>query len=158
MYEILQLIEHVVEQWGSALQRFSWVSPPLSRFFLPPMQKWSEEPWVLARPGRKMANSWPNSVFMVRAIVIFLINASPSRVWNQKTLSGSQTSTEETHLFCYSMQIYISSVTSSPDHSQILSSSYGEKSGEGLGSKLRHRPEMVDSVSTNRVHHFRSVT
>ena len=89
---------------------------------------------------------------MVRAIVIFLINASPSRVWNQKTLSGSQTSTEETHLFCYSMQIYISSVTLSPDHSQILSSSHGEKSGEGLGSKLRHRPEMVDSVSTNQVH------
>ena len=39
-----------------------------------------------------------------------------------------------------------------------------EKSGEGLGSQLRHRLEMVDSVSnvdlvcTNRVHHFRSVT
>ena len=27
------------------------------------------------------------------------------------------------------------------------------KIGEGLGSKLRHEPEMVDSVSTNRVHH-----
>ena len=26
------------------------------------------------------------------------------------------------------------------------------KSGEGMGSKLRHRLEMVDSVSTNRVH------
>ena len=39
------------------------------------------------------------------------------------------------------------------------------KIGEGLGSKLRHGPEMVDSVvqtestlHTNRVHHFRSVT
>ena len=34
----------------------------------------------------------------------------------------------------------------------ILSRSREEKSGEGLGSKLRHRPEMVESVSTNRVH------
>ena len=41
---------------------------------------------------------------------------------------------------------------------QILSRSRGEKSGEGLGSLLRHRPEMVDSVCTNQVHHFRSVT
>ena len=56
------------------------------------------------------------------------------------------------HLLCYSMQIYISSVASSPGHSQILSSSRGEKSGEGLGSKLRHGPEMVDLVSTNQVH------
>ena len=32
---------------------------------------------------------------------------------------------------------------------QILSHSHGEKSGEGLGSKLRHGPEMVDSVSTS---------
>ena len=59
---------------------------------------------------------------------------------------------EVTHLLCYSMQIYISSVASSPGHSQILSSSCGEKSGEGLGSKLRHKLEMVDSVSTNQVH------
>ena len=29
---------------------------------------------------------------------------------------------------------------------------HGEKLGEGLGSKLRHGLEMVDSVSTNRVH------
>ena len=43
-------------------------------------------------------------------------------------------------------------VTSSPGHSHILSHSRGEKSGEGLGSKLCHGPEMVDSVSTNRVH------
>ena len=48
-------------------------------------------------------------------------------------------------------------LASSPGHSQILSRSRGEKSGEGLGSKLRHGPEMVDSVCTNRVHHFRSV-
>ena len=33
-----------------------------------------------------------------------------------------------------------------------LSRSRGEKSGEGLRSKIRHGPEMVDSVSTNRVH------
>ena len=39
----------------------------------------------------------------------------------------------------------------SPGPSQILSRSRGE-SGEGLESKLRHGPEMVDSVSTNRVH------
>ena len=38
-------------------------------------------------------------------------------------------------------------LASSPGHSQILSRSRGEKSGEGLGSKLGHRPEMVDSVS-----------
>ena len=56
-------------------------------------------------------------------------------------------------------------IASSPGPSQILSRSRGEKSGEGLGAKLRHGPEMVDSVSTNRVHvtyyrvhHFRSVT
>ena len=71
----------------------------------------------------------------------------------------------------------------SPGHSQILSHSCGEKLGEGLGVKLRHGLEMVDSVSTNleqnyvtdrkwwtqlvrnmdsvctnRVHHFQSVT
>ena len=40
-------------------------------------------------------------------------------------------------------------VASFPGPSQILSCSRGEKSGEGLGSKLRHRPEMVNSVSTN---------
>ena len=51
-----------------------------------------------------------------------------------------------------------------PGHSQILSRSRGEKLGEGLGSKLRHRPEMLDLVvqtestlRTNRVHHFQSV-
>jgi len=49
-------------------------------------------------------------------------------------------------------------LASSPGHSQILSHSCGEKLGEGLGSKLRHGLEMVDPVSTNRVHHFRSVT
>ena len=49
-------------------------------------------------------------------------------------------------------------LASSPGHSQSLSCSRGEKSGEGLGSLLRHRSEMVDSVHTNRVHHFRSVT
>jgi len=38
-------------------------------------------------------------------------------------------------------------IASSPGHSQILSRSYGEKSGEGLGSKLCHGLEMVDSVS-----------
>ena len=35
----------------------------------------------------------------------------------------------------------------SPDHSQILSCSYGEKSGEGLGSLLCHELEMVGMVS-----------
>ena len=34
-----------------------------------------------------------------------------------------------------------------PGHSQILSRSHGEKSGEGLVPLLRHRPELVDSVS-----------
>ena len=43
-------------------------------------------------------------------------------------------------------------LASFPGPSQILSRSSGEKSGEGLGSKLRHGPEMVDSVSTKRVH------
>ena len=37
-----------------------------------------------------------------------------------------------------------------PGPAQILSRSHGEKSGEGLRSKLRHGPEMVDSVSTYR--------
>ena len=50
------------------------------------------------------------------------------------------------------------SLASSPGLSQILSRSRGEKSGEGLGSKLRHGPEMVDSVSTKQVHHFRFMT
>ena len=35
---------------------------------------------------------------------------------------------------------------------QILSCSRGEKSGEGLRSKVHHGLEMVDLVSTNRVH------
>ena len=39
-------------------------------------------------------------------------------------------------------------IASSPGHSQILSHSCGEKSGEGLGLKLSHGPEMVDLVST----------
>ena len=39
-------------------------------------------------------------------------------------------------------------VASSPGHSQILSRGRGEKSGEGLGSKLCHGPETVDSVCT----------
>ena len=43
-------------------------------------------------------------------------------------------------------------LASSPGPSHILSCSRGEKSWEGLGSKLHHGPEMVDSVSTNRVH------
>ena len=38
-------------------------------------------------------------------------------------------------------------------HTHIaLSRSHGEKSGEGLGSKLCHGTEMVDLVSTNWVH------
>ena len=43
-------------------------------------------------------------------------------------------------------------LASSPGPSQILSRSRGEKSGEGLGAKIRHGLEMVGSVSTNRVH------
>ena len=39
-------------------------------------------------------------------------------------------------------------LASSPGPTQILSHSRGEKLGEGLGSKLHHGPEMVDSVST----------
>ena len=42
----------------------------------------------------------------------------------------------------------ILTVASYPGHSQILSRSRGEKSRKGLGSKLRHGPEMVDLVST----------
>ena len=38
-----------------------------------------------------------------------------------------------------------------PGNSKILSRSRGEKSGEGLGSLLRHGLETVDSVSANRV-------
>ena len=48
--------------------------------------------------------------------------------------------------------IHGSLLASYPGHSQILSRSRGEKSGEGLGAKLCHGLEMVDSVSTNRVH------
>ena len=43
-------------------------------------------------------------------------------------------------------------LASSPGPSQVLPRSRGEKSWEGLGSKLCHGAEMVDSVSTNRVH------
>ena len=39
-------------------------------------------------------------------------------------------------------------VALSPGHSQILSHNRGERSREGLGSLLHHRPEIVDSVST----------
>ena len=56
------------------------------------------------------------------------------------------------HKLCAKSAKMLQLLASSPDHSQILSRSCGEKSGEGLGSKLRHGPEMVDSVSTNRVH------
>ena len=35
-----------------------------------------------------------------------------------------------------------------PGHSQILSRSRGEKSGEGLVPILLHGPEMVDSILT----------
>ena len=57
-------------------------------------------------------------------------------------------------------------VASSPGHSQILSHSREKKLGEGLGSLLLHRPEMVDTIAirtestlcTTHVHHFRSVT
>ena len=42
----------------------------------------------------------------------------------------------------------ITGVASSPGHSQILSRSLGEKSGEGLVPLLRHGLEMVDLVST----------
>ena len=45
--------------------------------------------------------------------------------------------------------VHVERIASSPGHSQILSCSHGEKSEEGLGSKLRHGLEMVDSVSTN---------
>ena len=38
-------------------------------------------------------------------------------------------------------------VASSPGHSQILSRSREEKSGEGLVPILRHGPEVVDLVS-----------
>ena len=48
-------------------------------------------------------------------------------------------------------------VASSPGHSQILSRSHGEKSGEGLGSKLRHGQEMVDSVSTKLRHELEMI-
>ena len=44
--------------------------------------------------------------------------------------------------------IYRSEVASSPGHSQILSRSRGEKSGEDLVPLLCHGPEMVDPVST----------
>ena len=43
-------------------------------------------------------------------------------------------------------------VASSLGPSQMLSCSRGEKPGEDLGSKLHHGLEMVDLVSTNRVH------
>jgi len=39
------------------------------------------------------------------------------------------------------------SLASSPGHSQILSRSHGEKSGEGLVLLLHHGPEMVDLPS-----------
>ena len=41
-------------------------------------------------------------------------------------------------------------LSSSPGHYQFLSHSRGEKLGEGLGSLLRHGPEMVDLVSMLR--------
>ena len=44
--------------------------------------------------------------------------------------------------------VHTNKLASSPGHSQILSRSRGEKSGEGLVPLLRHGPEMVDSVST----------
>jgi len=49
---------------------------------------------------------------------------------------------------CSSLEVPTIGIASSPGHSQILSCSLGEKSGEGLGSLLHYEPEMVDSVST----------
>jgi len=58
----------------------------------------------------------------------------------------------------YGQQL-LENVASSSGHSQILSRSRGERLGEGLGTLLCHGlEEMVDSVCTNQVHHFRSVT
>ena len=57
---------------------------------------------------------------------------------------------------CQALVICSINIALSPGPSQILSHSRGEKSGEGLGAKLRHGPEMVDSVSINRVHHFQT--
>ena len=48
--------------------------------------------------------------------------------------------------------IHAFGVASFSGHSQILSRSCGENSGEGLGSLLRHGPEMVDSVMTYQVY------
>ena len=47
------------------------------------------------------------------------------------------------------MQQSSAMLASSPGHSRILSRSHGEKLGEGLGSKLHHELEMVDSVCTS---------
>ena len=69
-------------------------------------------------------------------------------------LSSSLQKSHTIHYKCVMVYIYILSsstiqvcVVSSAGYSQILSCSRGEKSGEGLGWKLRHGPEMVDSVS-----------
>ena len=51
---------------------------------------------------------------------------------------------------CRNERLFHSEVLAlSPGHSEILSHSHGEKSGEGLVPILRHGPEMVDSVSND---------
>ena len=52
------------------------------------------------------------------------------------------------HYVCPTTACTYTLIPSSPCHAQILSRSRGEKSGEGLGTLLCHRPQMVDSVST----------
>ena len=53
-----------------------------------------------------------------------------------------------TRVWRTTVEILAAKLASSLGHSQILSRSCGEKSGEGLVPLLPHEPEMVDSVST----------
>ena len=72
---------------------------------------------------------------IVRAMdkITFLCMRKQFSFYNQPSLLA-----QSSYILCQLL------VASSPGHSQILSRSHSEKSGEGLGSKLHHGLEMVD--------------
>ena len=116
-----------------------------------------------------------------------IVHVRPIPLFRMKLLQRMLFSLRSTPIYlCFSTCSY-EHVASSPGHSQILSRSCREnreKAWDQNYAKLRHRPEMVDSVCTNRtmqnyvtdrkwwtrlvcnvdsvctnrVHHFRSVT
>ena len=92
--------------------------------------------------GREKGSGTLSEILSVGWYSLFLVTSIPTRIFH---INYHQMPT-------FQLQSCSLLLASSPGPSQILSRSRGEKSGEGLGSKLSRGPEMVDSVSTNQVH------